>query len=44
MNDREKTQEIIDDLSCVMDRKTYQHFLIEYDRLCKVNEVGRMEI
>jgi hypothetical protein len=44
MNDREKAQNVIDDLSWIMSRETYQHFLIVYDRLCKLNEVGRMEI
>jgi hypothetical protein len=44
MSDREKAQNIIDDLLWVMDRETYQRFLCTYDRLCKLNEVGRMEI
>ncbi|MDF2911121.1 MAG: hypothetical protein K0Q56_2002 [Sporolactobacillus laevolacticus] len=41
MSDREKAQNIIDDLCWIVDRETYKHFLWEHDRLCKMNEVGR---
>ncbi|WP_255746718.1 hypothetical protein [Sporolactobacillus sp. STSJ-5] len=41
MTDREKAQDLIDDLSWIMDRLQYQEFLWNYDRLSKMNEVGR---
>lgn len=44
MTDYEKAHDLIDDLSWVMDNKTYRHFLSEYDRLCRQNEVGRADV
>lgn len=41
MTDQEKASDLIADLSWVMDHETYQRYLVRYDRLCKLNEVGR---
>lgn len=39
MNDK-RTQDLLDDLSWIMDADTYGRYLAEYDRLMKLNSVG----
>lgn len=37
MTDAEKTNNLITDLSWMLDRESYRHFLTEYRRLCSCN-------